>query len=563
MLSSDTLLLLALYWRLDQRAEGGVRWFVWARRLIIGGVFIGFSISGGIVLATIIKSNPSNSALAEAVPALLLTLILLSTTVSGFNQALQALYLSDDLERLLVAPIRSRSIVTAKLLGRLPMIMIVLLAVAMPALLAFGFTMEMGIIYYFLAIMLLLAAPLFGISLGALVAILMVRILPAQRLSEWVGAASIVIGTLFSILFYLPRMMASNEARFSNGSDVALEEMLDGYSNLPLPTHWAGRALIDLGEGRLIANDFVGLFIYFLITIGFFLMTILVADRLYLQGWLRMQSSGARTQGLKENVGIFGVDSLDLIIGYKDWLLRVRDARLLATIFSGLIFAVFLFFMMFRPQSGGASLLSLSETAGGIGILEIIFSKGVIVSGMIYGIAWSVFSRIARSALSIEREAAYMLKSMPISSAQILRAKVLGILLPYLLFVTILLIAFRFAFEYSLLWMPYAWFVLLIMGIGEITFSIAIDFIYPNLKWEDPRKMTTRKAALPSLIGTALYSVIAMATALATFALAAIKPPLAIPAVLFGLGLLTGGTWFFVGWCARRVEAAWLRLGAE
>lgn len=75
--------------------------------------------------------------------------------------------------------------------------------------------------------------------------------------------------------------------------------------------------------------------------------------------------------------------------------------------------------------------------------------------------------------------------------------------------------------------------------------------------------MTNRKAAWPSLIGTVLYSLVAIVIALTTFAIAVSNPSQAIPVVLFGLGLLVGGTWFFIGRRLRGVEAAWPYVGME
>ena len=116
---------------------------------------------------------------------------------------------------------------------------------------------------------------------------------------------------------------------------------------------------------------------------------------------------------------------------------------------------------------------------------------------------------------------------------------------------------------YSPLWTPYAWLVLLIIGFGMISYAVSLDFIHPNLDWDDPRKMTNRKAAWPSLIGTVLYSLVAIVIAVATFAIAVSTPSLTISIVLFGLGLLAGGTWFFIGRRLRRVDAAWPRVGMD
>ena len=341
---------------------------------------------------------------------------------------------------------------------------------------------------------------------------------------------------------------------------AAIADALNSFSNVPLPSTWAGRALVDLGEYRLSGPGAGGLVGYLLITVGLFAATMFVADRLYLAGWLRMQSAGARTQGLNDAAGIFGAGSLDLLLGYKDWLLRVRDARLMAAMFSGLLVTGIMVLFIFRPGADN-SILNFAGEFRDRGLLSVVFSRGVVISGIVYFIAWSSFSRVASSALSIERGAVYILKSAPISPARIMRAKVFGVLAPYALWVTLLLVAAAVFFDVSVAWLPYAWLVLLITGFGMISYAVSLDFVYPRLDWEDPRRMTNRKAALPLLVGWLLYSVVALPLALVTFVTGVATPVPAVVAVLLGLSLLAGGTWFFVSWRVQRVEAVWPMLG--
>ena len=560
MVDSDTLLLMQLYWRLDRRADGGIGRAAWARRVFVGLIIVVFSATMGFVTGVIVQDGVLGATRPDVVPGLLLTLVLVGTAFAGFNQALQALYLSDDLERLLVAPVRARAVVTAKLLGRLPTIMFFLFGLAAPALVAFGIVLGLGPFYYLVGVLLLLVAPLFGISVGAIVAIYLVRILPARRLSDWVGAASIILGTVLSMLAYLPQILRGRNREMSAEAGAAIADALNGFSNVPLPSTWAGRALVDLGEYRLSAPGAGGLLGYLLITVGLFAATMFVADRLYLSGWLRMQSAGARTRGLNDAAGLFGGGSLDLILGYKDWLLRVRDARLMAAMFSGLLVTGIMVLFIFRPGADN-SILNFAGAFRERGLLSAVFSRGVMLSGIVYFVAWSSVSRIASSALSIERGAVYILKSAPISPTRIMRAKVFGVLAPYTLFVTLLLVAAAVFFDVSVLWLPYAWLVLLITGFGLISYAVSLDFVFPRLDWEDPRRMTNRKAALPLLLGWLLYSVAALPLALGAYVLGVATPVPAVVAVLLGLGLLAGGTWFFVSWRVQRVEAVWPMLG--
>ena len=183
------------------------------------------------------------------------------------------------------------------------------------------------------------------------------------------------------------------------------------------------------------------------------------------------------------------------------------------------------------------------------------------VSGLIYFLGWLAFYNLALTALSIERKSFYILKTAPISASQLFRAKTFGIFIPYAVFATVVLVIMLIVMKLSLIWTPFGWMTLMIMGYGLYSF-VSIGFLYSNLDWEDPRRMRNRKAALPSLIGTFGYSLITIAVAISTYFFALSEPTLVIPIMIFGLALLTGGTWFFVHWCTNRVEKAWPLIGA-
>ena len=309
------------------------------------------------------------------------------------------------------------------------------------------------------------------------------------------------------------------------------------------------------------ASAIGALITYLAITVGLFLVVILLADRLYLSGWLRMQSSGAASQDIGEQPGVFGRNSLDFILGYKDWLLRIRDPRMLATLFTAVIMVGFALFIMLRPADDGSSLFGISEALEGDGVN--LLSTGVIISGLIYFAGYLAFTRLAVTSLSIERSAFYILKTAPISASQLLRAKTFGIFLPYAALATISMFVTLFIMKFSLIWMPFGLLVILIMGYGLFSFLVSLGFLYPNFDWEDPRRMSNRKSSIPSLVGSFGYSIVAIIIVMATYLVANETPSLAIPAVIMSLALLAGGTWFFVQWCTNRVEKAWPRIGAN
>jgi len=444
----------------------------------------------------------------------------------------------------------------------MPSTILFLLGATIPALIAFGIGAGLGVLFYILGVLLILITPLFGISLGALIAIFMVRLLPARRINEWVGAASIVIGVILSLLVYIPTMLASGSGTPDVQTLATLENFINHFGDLPLPSIWVGNALVEMGRGQFAVSAVGAIGFFLLITVGFFLLTVFLANRLYLSGWLRMQSSGTVAQDIEERPGMFGRNSLDFILGYKDWLLRIRDPRLLATLFSTVIFSGVALFFMLRPRDDGSSLLTLADPDLGEGETDLL-STGIIVCGLLYFLGWMLFYRLALNSLSIERQAFYILKTAPVSASQLLRSKTFGVFLPYAAVVLIGMALGLFILKFSLLWAPYGLLTLLIMGYGLFAFLVSIGFLYPNLTWEDPRRMSNRKAGIPGLAGSLVYSLIAIIIVVATYAFAHGSPSLAIPIVIMGLALLAGGTWFFVNWSMKRVEKAWPRIGVD
>jgi len=559
----DTALLLRLYWRIDRRDRGGLPVAARAAYYLTGLAFAAFSGFLGYFAGQLVTAPGTPFALAEGlVPGLLFTLLLLGLLFTGFNQALAALFLSGDLERLLVAPVDSKAVMTAKLLGRLPSMTIILLALSAPALLTYGIGTGMGASYYAGGTVLLLVSPLFGLSVGALIAMLLVRVLPPRRLKEHLGAVYIVLGMLLAVGIQVPRLMGDGE-QIDPQSAQALAGVFDTIGQLPLPSMWAGRGLVELGHGQ-VSLALGGIAVYLMITVGLFAVTALLADRLYLSGWLRMQSSGMARRGFEEGAGLFGSSSLDATLAFKDWLLRLRDSRQVATLFSGVLVAAFFAFIVLRPNRDDG-LLSLSQSAGafpGPAWFSALVSPGVIVSGVVLFAGWGMFNRAAINALALEGRAFNVLKAAPVSARQVLASKILGVVVPYSIVVSLLLVAGRFLVAYSLLWMPYAWLCLLIMGYGLLTVSTSIGSIYVRLDWEDPRRMTTQKAGLYNLIGTVTYGLVTGVIALIPYLLAATAPAGTLFYVVLGLLVLLGVTWGLRQWLSRRVEMVWPALGS-
>jgi hypothetical protein len=447
----------------------------------------------------------------------------------------------------------------------MPTNLILLLLIAAPALIAYGIGIRAGLVYYLLGGILLLAAPLFGLSLGAIIAMLLVRLLPVNRLNELLAAAYAVLGLTIGLAFQLPRFVAGNEVYESVTVD-ALGSIVQTVNRLPFPPFWAGRGLLALDQGRFDSTGLAGLGIFLMMTVGFFVVLIFTADRLYLSGWLKTQSAGTKRRRLEDNHGFIGRGSLPVAMAWKDWLLRFRDPRQLVNVLGSGLFAVILGGLaIFRGSGGEESLMSAAtqgefDAPGIFGFFSAGFSPGLIMAGWAMFVGFIILSNTASYALALEGGSFPLLKVAPVRARDVWLAKVWSILLPYAIIFVVVLLFTRLVVQYDLRWIPYAIGVGLVIGLGLITANVSAGFRFANLSWTDPRRMMTSSGGFLAFLLTILFSIPAGILAFLPFGLAQIWPAWSIPLALAGLALLIAGTW---GWnllMRRWAESAWNKL---
>lgn len=570
-MAADTWLLMRLYWKLDRReATGKSPWRILA--LIagyIGVLFIGAaSAAVGYFASFLLRPDFPVHIPPGIIPGLMLTFVLIGVLVTGLNQSVKALFLSGDLDRLMVAPVHTRSVMVAKLLSRLPSNLLLLLLIAAPALVAYGIGMGAGPVYYVLGAVFLLMAPLFGLSVGAILAMLLVRWLPVNRLNELLAAAYAVLGIGMALLFQLPRLFIQDdpEAMMDSVSSGTVTSLIQTVERLPLPTLWAGRALVELDAGRVDATGLLGIGAYVLTTLGLFALIILAADRFYLSGWLKTQSAGGKRRGLEESGGFLGRGSLAAAIAWKDWLLRVRDPRqLVSLIGSGFIAVIVGALAIFRGSGSDESLMSVAAS-GAIeadGVWRAVtagFSPGVLIASWALFVGYVFLSNTATYALALEGLAFPLLKAAPVRPSEVWTAKLWSVFWPFTVLFTLAFFVSWFFVRYSLVWMPYALAAGLIIGFGLLAINVSTGFRYANLAWTDPRRMISSGGGLVSLIVSIVYGLPAGIIILLGFSLPALWPSWSIPIAIVALLLVGLFTWGWYVWMRRWAESAWDKL---
>jgi hypothetical protein len=549
----STVRLMAARWRIAYNSFArGARWRQLTYLLVAGAlVFLGLMAMGvSYIMTRGVIEFTGNPRLAETIAATILNGGLMLCIVVSFTVALAALYLSRDLDMLLVAPVERRAVFFSKLLGGLlPTNMLVLVITAVP-LIGFGLAMRAypqagpyGAPFVGAALIALLILPLIPMSVGSITVMIIVRRVSAQRLGEVVGL--IVVAMTLSIA-----LVAGSARQLQQA--LTVRDLLGILQHLrsPLsPAEWLTNAIAAAGR-----EDWPAAGQWFLITLGLSALGVglmfVLSDRLYYEGWLHMQSADRQGRGggklpwtrtdRAETLGapsglMRWLPAPTVAVMRKDMRTIPRDLTNMAQVLSPLAIGVFFVLQQLlypiriggtdRPQPFVAPLLAMLSAAIATGVSAMITA------------------RFGLTAFSAEGKNYWQLKDSPISRRQLLAGKYLVAYLPYLLLGTGLVLlleaaravsdarlahaafvpALMAAFRPGLL--LYAFFVVALVGAGTLAITLALGAARPNMNWDTPHEMLTPDVGCLSLVLYGLYIVVA-------------GTAVGLPAAVSGFGML-------------------------
>lgn len=499
--------------------------------------------------------------------------VVLATTISGtltlaflvsFTVALGALYLSADLDLLLVAPISRRAVFTSKLLAGLVPGMTLILLIGFVPLIGHGLANDYGLTYGLALLLGYAALPILPAAIGAVAVVVIVRRISAHRLGEIVGL--IVVLMTLSIA-----LVAGNSRQLRNA--VTLSDLLGIFERLRSPyspAEWlargiAGAARGDGGEAVLWLGLYLAVAAVALIPLYF------VSDRPYYEGWIRMQSANLRRQlsgrllpwkrtdrpeRLSRPSGLLRwLPQPTVAVLRKDLILIPRDLTNMAQVLSPLAVGVFFVIqqLLYPIRIGGTD----SPQAF---VQPILAMLSALIACAIAGM---ILSRFALTAFSFEGKRYWTIHGAPIAPRELVLGKFLVAYLPYLLVggglvVTLELArALNEAATLGLGFAPwvvlgfvsptlllYALFVVAVTGAGILAISLALGSARPNLTWDSPHEMTTPDLGCLSLVlyGGYMAIVVLALTAPAAVSRMAVLGDLRWALWAAGLGLGLGCT---------------------
>jgi hypothetical protein len=437
------------------------------------------------------------------VPVLVFVLVFLGILFSSFGVLLQALYLSGDMDFLLTSPVPIRAVFVTKLLQAvLPSFGLAALF-GLPVLYGLGLSGHYNILYYPLVLLTMVALTLAAAGLSALLVMLVARLIPPRRVAEVLGFLTATISIVCSQSGNLYNTLGRNVE--VSGSQVnGLFALMMRFNTPWNPLDWAGRGLVDLGEGRWLSGLVQVIAILGLATVAF-LVALATSERWYYTGWAGMQvvaykkkaarpvrARAAAVQPISGNTSTVGwqirrrLPAPVLAIVQKDFLLLRRDIRNMSQLVTPLIFGVFYTVMFLRP---GNPMFPDSPDMPSIftSISHLITAYGNI--GMALFVGWMMLGRLAGMAFSSEGKNYWMLKASPIRSGDLLAAKFLVAYLPTLTLGVVFLVAVSLLQKATPAFFLYGLLTTGMCLAGMNGILLAFGAAGANFNWTDPRRM--------------------------------------------------------------------------
>jgi len=356
----------------------------------------------------------------------------------GITAAFAALYMSDDLELLFVAPISLKVVFAVKSLSVFGSSLVAAVMFIFVPGIFLGLVFEAGAAFYFLVLLVGFGLSLIGMAVAELINLLVMRIVPPHRSREAVGFIGALGGILIALVFQIPNILISGEDELNIGGWLAGQDQALRIMDF-FPWGWGSNALADGITGNFLSGLGWCLLII-LMGAALFMISFALLERGFRRGFISLsQGAGGRRKkttrsvvqrarrpqekfSFSNNDG-FSATASPLsgmwAVAKKDLLYLKRDTREWFGYLVPLIIMAFFVgqYFMFPAESTRASLIT------------VLFMYTVMFSG---NMALQSFGR--------EGESEWLLNSVPLGGWPVVWGKLLAAVIPTLLLMEALLV---------------------------------------------------------------------------------------------------------------------------
>lgn len=417
-----------------------------------------------------------------AIPSIAFTSISIPLLLSSVAFALGALYLATDLDLLLISPAPMRAVFLARFVEGLLPTYLLLLVLLLPSLLGYGIALGYGWGYFVTLPLVLFALPLLPMSFGVLLTMTLARIIPPRRLRELMA----VLGGLLGLGVYIGSQLLSRSRSFETAQTT---ERLLRLDIAALPTAWASRLLLAAGRGD--AGEALRYGIpYAVVTVGLFGLTLLLTERLYYSGWIRLAGTNGgqvrRRRGAWRLPVARGVVATILT---KDLRTLPRDPQRLSQLLFPLALSGFWVWQLLSMRGG--------RFGGGV-----VFS----LNSITLLVCLLITSNLGLTSLSREGSGYWLLHLAPIGPWPLLWAKWTIAYLPFPIIATLFTVLVALLRDPPTGPLLRSLLALTLTGVGVSGIATGAGAAFPRFNWSQAQRMTSLRAGCIAPIAYYLYA---------------------------------------------------------
>lgn len=492
----STLLVPKVRGRLNRARTDRGRLF---KGLVLGGVGAFF---WAFVFAVIYRmllyfrgTQGIGDVLAGKLLGLALVTFLMILLLSNVITALSSFFLSDDLELLMAAPVRSGSLYGARLVETIVHSSWMVALLAVPLLIAYGVAYAAGPAYYVLAVATLGPFLVLPAVVGSALTLVLVNVFPARRTRDLLALIGIVTagGVVAFFRFLRPeRLMRPEEFR----SLVDFVAVLRTPTSPWLPSEWVSEALLSFLNGFF---DPFPLLLLWSTAGAFVVLGTWLHGRSHFSGFTRAQE-GAEARGGRKGSRL--IEALLSRAGPRTREIYAKEIRLFfrdstqwsQLILLGVLVVVYVYNIRVLPLYSGE---------------ELSFFLINLVSFLNLGLAGFVVAAIAARfvfpAMSLEGRMMWLLRSSPLDVRTLFWSKYWVGTLPLLALALPLIVATNWILRSSPLIMVLTTVTMAGATLALTAMALGFGALFPNYETENVAEIPTSFGGLLFMMAAVTY----------------------------------------------------------
>ncbi len=418
---------------------------------------------------------------------------------SGILTSLSKLYLSRDLPLVHSLPIAAHRVFLARWIDSAVESSWMVIVYTLPVFLAYGMVFQEGFAYYAFTAAAMAVLAINASAISAFLVVVGVMLVPANRFRSIV----VLLGVLLFVALYIAiRLMRPEQLVNPEVFDSLMVYIsaLQAPAAPYLPSTWAydGIRSALTGAGK---NSLFHLALSASFAAAMICLLVITADALYFSGFSRTQTAGTR---LVRAIGI-GEKLLRFLPGavrafvLKEVKTFLRDQTQWTQLF---LIAALVVIYIYNFKA-----LPLDKSPIQTAYLEDLFA--FLNMALALFVLTAVTGRFAFPAVSMEREAIWMVKAAPISLGAFLRIKFLIYYLPLLVLTEILIVATNLLLHVTPFMMVLSTATVFALVPGVVAMGIGFGAAFPDFRAENPAQTVTSFGGLMFMTASAaLISVV-------------------------------------------------------